>query len=179
MSQPGQMKRRARPALLVGLLAAVALLVTSCTVPRPVVTFYGNRTAVDVQAELWCDVDTTALTVSCPPSPNTANDGHLTMAPGQPLQINVPTEIGDDPWLVVFEYRDAAGTAQTGRTGVFTDGRLAYTLRTLPTGAQLTRVEVQSGLLPTADSTGATVIAASRTWVLLISPKVLSTTSVD
>ncbi len=141
--------------------------------PRPVVTFYGNRTAVDVQPELWCEVDTTALTVSCPPNPETANDGHLTMAPGQPLQINVPTEIGDDPWLVVFVYRDAAGKAQTGRTEVFTDGRLAYTLSP-PDGGQMTRVEVQSGLLPTQDATGATVIAASRTWVLVIEPKVVT-----
>src|SRR6478752_3667537 len=99
------MRRPARLATLTGLLAAAALLLSSCTVPRPVVTFYGNRTAVDVEPELWCQVDTTALTVSCPPSPDTANDGHLTMAPAQPLQINVPTEIGDDPWLVVFEYQ--------------------------------------------------------------------------
>ncbi len=166
------MRRRVRPALPAGLLAAAALLLASCTAPRPTVTFYGNRTAVDVQAELWCQVDTTALTVSCPPNPDTSRDGHLTMAPGQLLQINVPTDIGNDPWLVVFEYRDAAGAAQTGRTEVFTDGRLAYTLRDLPTGAQLTRVEVQSGLLPTQDASGATVIAASRTWVLTIAPKI-------
>ena len=72
------MRRPARLATLTGLLAAAALLLSSCTVPRPVVTFYGNRTAVDVEPELWCQVDTTALTVSCPPSPDTANDGHLT-----------------------------------------------------------------------------------------------------
>lgn len=167
------MRRRLRPAALAGLLVGAALLVSSCTAPRPVVTFYGNRTAVDVQAELWCKVDTTALTVSCPPNPDTANDGHLTMAPNQLLQINVPTEIGDDPWLVVFEYVDATGKTQTGRTEVFTDGRLAYTL-VPPGGAQLTRVEVQSGLLPTQDSNGSTVIAASRTWVLIIAPKTVT-----
>ena len=167
------MRRPARLAALTGLLAAAALLLSSCTVPRPVVTFYGNRTAVDVEPELWCQVDTTALTVSCPPSPDTANDGHLTMAPAQPLQINVPTEIGDDPWLVVFEYQDSAGKALTGRTEVFTDGQLAYTLAP-PGGGQLTRVEVQSGLLPTQDAGGDTVIAASRTWVLIVEPKIVT-----
>jgi hypothetical protein len=167
------MRRRSRPAVLAGLLGAAALLLSSCTVPLPVVTFYGNRTAVNVQPALWCHVDTAALTVSCPATPDPADDGHLTMAPAQPLQINVPTEIGDDPWLVAFAYTDAAGKTQTGRTEVFTDGRLAYTLESLPTTAQLTRVEVQSGLLPTQAADGSTVIAASRTWVLLVSPKVI------
>jgi hypothetical protein len=172
------MRRRSRPAVLAGLLGAVALLLSGCTVPLPVVTFYGNRTAVDVQPELWCHVDTTALTVACPATPDAANDGHLTMAPAQPLQINVPTEIGDDPWLVAFAYTDGAGKTETGRTQVFTDGRLAYTLESLPNTAQLTRVEVQSGLLPTQAADGSTVIAASRTWVLLISPKVVPPSAV-
>jgi hypothetical protein len=167
------MRRRSRPAVLVGLLGAAALLLSSCTVPLPVVTFYGNRTAVNVQPELWCHVDTTALTVSCPAVPDTANDGHLSLAPAQPLQINVPTEIGDDPWLVAFAYTDPTGQTQTGRTEVFTDGRLAYTLESLPDTAQLTRVEVQSGLVPTQGADGSTVIAASRTWVLNVSPKVV------
>jgi len=165
------MTRRFRRAPFAGLLVAGALTVSGCTAPLPVVTFYGNRTAVDVEPELWCKVDTAALTVTCPPIPDTGNDGRLTMAPGQPLQINVPTEIGDDPWLVAFVYADPAGRAQTGRTELFTDGRLAYTLKSLPAGAQLRRVEVQSGLLPTQDPNGATLIAASRTWVLVVSQK--------
>jgi len=164
------MRRRIRSALPAGLLMAAALLLSSCTAPRPVVTFYGNRTAVEVEAELWCEVNTTALTVSCPPGADTSKDGHLTMSPGQLLHVSVPTEVGDDPWLVVFEYLDAAGQSRQGRTGVFTDGRLAYTL-TPPAGGQLSRVEVQSGLIPTQDTNGATVIAASRSWVLVVTPK--------
>jgi len=143
-----------------------------------VVTFYGNRTAVDVEPGVWCQVDKAALTISCPPTPGTGTAGHLTMAPGQPLQVNVPTEIGDDPWLVTFGYSDAAGKTQTGRTEVFTDGRLAYTLQSLPSGAQLVRVEVDSGLVPTQATDGSTVIAASRTWVLLISPKTVPPSTV-
>jgi len=162
---------RPRRALFTALLVAAALALTGCTAPLPVVTFYGNRTAVDVQPELWCQVDTAALTVTCPPVPDTGHDGRLTMAPGQPLQINVPPEVGDEPWLVAFAYADRAGRTQSGRTEVFTDGRLAYTLQSLPADAQLSRVEVQSGLLPTQDASGATVIAASRTWVLQVTPK--------
>ena len=161
------MSRKFRPTALVGLVVGGALLLSGCTAPRPEVTFYGNRTAVTVQPELWCQVDVKALTFDCPTAPATGNDGHLRMAPGQPLQINVPTDIGNTPWWVVFEYKDAAGAAQSGRTELFTDNRLAYTLA-LGAGTQLTRAEVQSGLVPTQDSTGATSISASRTWVVLI-----------
>ena len=164
------MARGFRPAVLTGMVVAAGLLLSGCTVPRPIVTFYGNRTAVDAQAELWCEVNMTALTVACPPAPDTSKDGRLTMAPGQPLQISVPTEIGDTPWVVVFSYRDSSGKALTGRTEVFTDGQLAYTLPSLGSGTQLTRVEVQAGLIPTEDASGATSITASRTWVLVVSP---------
>lgn len=173
------MKSKSRPAALVGVLVAAALLLSSCTVPRPVVTFYGNRTAVDAGAELWCDVNGGALTIVCPPSPDTSQDAHLTMGPGQPLQINVPTEIGDTPWLVAFAYVGSAGQAQTGRSELFSDGRLAYTLPSLGKGAQLTRVEVQAGLVPTLDAKGATVIAASRSWALNVTPKIAATPAVS
>ncbi|MET3804288.1 hypothetical protein ABIB25_001283 [Nakamurella sp. UYEF19] len=155
---------------MAGTLIVAALLLTGCTVPKPVVTFYGNRTAIEVSPELFCDVNTTTLTVDCPAPTDLSNDGHLEMAPEQYLQINVPTEIGDTPWVVVFEYKDAAGKAQNGRTEVFTDGQLAYTLPALGKGTQLTRVEVQSGLVPTLDTSGSTSITASRTWVLVITP---------
>lgn len=162
--------RNFRPTRVIGTLIAAALLLSACTVPRPTVTFYGNRTAVAVSPELFCDVNTTTLTVDCPAPTDLSNDGRLTMTPTQYLQINVPTEIGDTPWVVVFEYKDAAGKAQNGRTGVFTDNQLAYTLPPLGEGAQLTRVEVQSGLIPTLDASGSTSITASRTWVLLVTP---------
>ncbi len=165
------MGRAFRPALLAG-VAAVSVLVSGCTAPRPVVTFYGNRTSAVAQADFWCTVDTAALTVSCPPEPDNSKDANLTMTAGQPLQINVPSEIGDTPWVVVFQYRDGAGKSQSGRTEIFTDSRLSFTLPSLGAGAQLSRVEVQAGLVPTQDAGGAAAITASRTWVLIVNSKV-------
>ena len=163
--------RRALPAAL----AATALLLSGCTAPRPSVTFFGDRAAVNVDPELWCEVDMSALTVACPPSPDAGNDGHLTIGPDRSVQIDVPSAIGDTPWLVVFEYRDAAGRAQNGRSEVFTDDRLTYRLPGLGTGSQLTRVEVQSGLVPTETADGSTAITASRTWALVVAPRAPST----
>jgi hypothetical protein len=165
------MGRAFRPAALAGAMVAVVTLLSGCTAPRPQVTFYGNRTSVAVEPELWCTVDFTALKVACPPNPETAHDGHLTMAVDQPLQISVPGDIGDAPWVVVFEYKDAKGKAQNGRTEVFRDGRLAYTLRVPASGAQLTRVEVQAGLVPAIADDGSTGIAASRTWAVVVAPE--------
>jgi len=159
-----------RPAGRAGVLIAAGLLLAGCTAPRPVVTFYGNRTAVTVAPELWCPADPAALTVSCPQRPDTAQDGHLRMRSGQLLQINVPGEVGSTPWVVVFEYQDAAGEAQNGRSELIADHRLSYTLPPLGPDSQLTRVEVQAGLIPTLDAAGGTVIAASRTWVLVVRP---------
>ena len=168
------MTRRWRPALLAGALTA-ALVLTGCTAPRPEVTFYGGRTAVNVEPSGWCTVDTNALTVVCPPNPDAANEGHLTLGVDQPIQINVDSGISDQPWVVVFEYKDAKGVAQNGRTPVLSDGELSYTLPGLGAGTQLTRVEVQSGLIPTQDATGATGITVSRAWAVVISPKAAST----
>ena len=168
---PAQCRGRLRQGSLIGALAAVALSLTSCTAPHPTVTFFGDRAAVTVEPELWCDVNTTALTVTCPAPPDTANDGHLAMHANQQLQINVPGDVANAPWLVVFEYVDSAGKAQNGRSAVITDGRLSYTLPSLGAGVQLTRVEVQSGLVPTQAADGSTKITVPRTWVVVISPK--------
>jgi hypothetical protein len=141
-------------------LVAAALVLGGCTAPRPDVTFYANRAAIAAQPALWCQVDTTALTFDCP-QPDARNVARLTVHAGDPVQVNVPTEVGDGPWLIYFQYLDRSDLVKDGRTAVFDDGRLAYTLRPLDVTDQLLRVEVQTGILPTADG-----YAASRSWVL-------------
>lgn len=164
-------RTRFRPAAPTGALLAASLLLTGCTPPRPEVTFFGHRTAVTAEAAFWCDVDAAALTVACPPIPDTGKEAHLLLGPARPLQINVPSAIADGPWLVVYEYRDAGGTPQNGRTQLFSDGRLAYTLSSFGPGTQLTRVEIQAGFVPTLDAEGVTSISASHTWVLVVDPQ--------
>ena len=162
---------RLRSLLVAGALST-ALLVTGCTAPHPTVTFYGDRAAVTVGPQLWCDVDTANLKVNCPPNaPNTGNSGVLTMGTDQALQINVPGEVADAPWFVTFAYRDATGKVQTERSQVISDGRLSYTLPSRGPKTQLIRVELDSGLVPTQAQNGSTVFFASRVWVLAITAK--------
>lgn len=166
------MIRRVRSLLIAGALGTAGFLLTSCTAPHPTITFYGDRAAVTVEPELWCTINSTALTVDCPPgAQDTGNDGTLTMGPDKSLQINVPGQVAEAPWFVTFAYRDAAGKVQTERSPVISDNRLSYTLPSRGPKTQLIRVEVDSGLVPTQAADGSTVINAARVWVLAINPK--------
>jgi len=121
-------------------------VLAGCEAPRPDVTFFGNRSAVQTAPTHWCDVDETASTVSCT---ETAVEDvpRLSLRPGQQVQINVPGAVGSTPWTVYFRYLDAKGELADGRSEVFSDGRLAYTLQPLTPEDQLTYVEVQSAFV--------------------------------
>ena len=62
------------------------------------------------------------------------------------------------------------GELADGRTPIFTDGRLAYTLRAFGQADQLTYVEVQSGFILTEGESGGVDFAATRGWLVLIDP---------
>lgn len=163
---------RARRRRWIGLLGAVmaGLTLTACTAPLPEVTFYGNRTAVATDPTRWCTIDTTAQQASCTEA-DQDQVKRLTLRAGQPVQINVPGDVGDQPWGVYFRYRDAAGQLQDGRSEIFTDGRLAYTLSPFDESDQLVYVEVQSGFVLTAGTDTSNVdFAASQGWLLLVDP---------
>ncbi len=159
------MNRRSRPALLAGVLAALGLLLASCTVPRPVVTFYGNRTSVAVQAYQWCEQDLTSCSL------DKSKVGRITMAAAQPLQISVPPEIGDTIWRVIWVFQDSKGKVTTGSSPYFTDKRLTYRIPSFGTGVILQNVEVQS-LIAGTDTAGNLRFAVTSAWDLLIAPKV-------
>lgn len=159
--------------------AAMCLMLTACTAPLPEVTFYGDRTTVTTEPTRWCTVDITAQQVSCRET-ETGQVERLSLRAGQPVQINVPAAVGDQPWGVYFRYRDAAGDLQDGRSEIFTDGRLAYTLRPFQDEEQLVYVEVQSGLVLMAGTDNSNVdFAASQGWLLLIDPAEPSTAESD
>ena len=149
------------------LVAGVVL--AGCEAPRPDVTFFGNRTAVQTAPTHWCDVDETASTVSCT---ETAVEDvpRLSLKPGQQVQINVPEAVGSTPWTVYFRYLDAKGELADARSEVFSDGRLAYTLQPLAPDDQLTYVEVQSTFVLVPGEQGGVDFAATRAWLLLVDP---------
>src|SRR5664279_4850229 len=66
------------------LVAGVVL--AGCEAPRPDVTFFGNRTAVQTGPTRWCEVDEAALTVACTQA-GVEDVSRLSLRPGQQVQI--------------------------------------------------------------------------------------------
>ena len=148
---------------------AAGLVLAGCDAPRPDVTFFGNRTAVQTAPTHWCDVDESAATVSCA---DAGVDGRAeAVAEARAAGADQrPGAVGSTPWTVYFRYLDAKGELADGRSEVFTDGRLAYTLQTLAPEDQLTYVEVQSAFVLVPGEQGGVDFAATRAWLLLIDP---------
>lgn len=148
-------------------IVPVLALTAACQAPRPDVTFYGNGASADTEPTKWCPIDTAALTIGDCEEAATDEIPRLQLQPGQSVQINVPTKIAEQPWGVYFRYLTPDGELADGRTSIFDDRRLAYTLRPLDAGDQLTVVEVQSGFVPTAQDE----FQATQVWQLLIDPE--------
>jgi len=155
-----------KPALLAATTLALVLSVASCSAPRPAVTFYGNRTAVDVQPFGWCDKEVT----QCPVDP--AQIGVLAMAANQPLQVNVPAEVGDTVWRVLWASKGGNAVAASGASNFFTDRRLAYTIPALGPGEILTKVEVQAGIIAFTAADGTQQFGVTSSWELMVQPKI-------
>ena len=131
-----------------------------------------GQTSVTVRAALWCttdDSDAADPALTCSGGEDDSGAPHLKMARGAPLDVKVPQEVSSAPWVIVFAYNDTSGAAHGDRTQVFApNAQVDYTLQP-PTGAQLTRVEVQ--VLTAAPATGGGVeYPATQTWVLLVDP---------
>ena len=145
-------------------LAGAGVLASACSAPPlPQVTFFAvNTTAVTGPSE-YCDLQVN----KCAADPSAG--ATLKVPPNKPLQISVPTEIGDAAWQVAFKYK-LNGQEQEGRTAVFGKGeRLAYTLE-LPGAAQLETAEVQryAGVLTLDPNTGEPQFVVGATWVLSV-----------
>jgi hypothetical protein len=131
------------------LLAGGALALSGCaTAGPPEVTFYSDGHTVTAKPLIDCD----ALVRNCSKYPDA--QVHLTARPGRPVQISVPSEIGDTPWLVVTQSSD--GGALKAKQQYFSrNSKLAYTATPeTPTG-QVVVVEVQQlGAAFAADQAG-------------------------
>lgn len=149
--------------------AVCGLALSACEAPKPDVTFYGNRTAIETGPTRWCDVDQSAQSVNCT-EVDAGDVPHLSIGPGRGVQINVPGEVGDTPWAVYFRYLDAKGELQDARSEIIRDGRLSYTLEPLDAADQLVYVEVRSGFVLTAGEETGVDFAATHSWLLLIDP---------
>ncbi len=172
----GRRRRGLRP--LAGAMACLVL--TGCTAPIPEVTFYANRTTLTTEPTRWCTVDVTATTqeIGCTQT-DAAGLPRLDARPGQPVHIDVPSAIGDQPWLVYFRYLDAGGELRDGRSQVIVDGRLAYTLRPFAKDDQLVYVEVLSGFELTAALAGGVDYSSTQAWAVVVEPEAVPDRGTD
>lgn len=154
---------------------AAALALVSCSAgddPAAVeeVTVTAAGTSVTLPAAISCIAPAGANELSCVGGDNDDTAPHLAVGPDVPLEVAVPPAVADTPWVIVFSYIDADGVQQGDRTRVFPAGEEdAFTL-TLPAGAQLTRLEVQSLFVSQDGGTGEITFPAIGTWVLLVGP---------
>ncbi|WP_034268861.1 DUF2771 family protein [Haloechinothrix halophila] len=127
----------ARKALGV-LLGALALLATSCAeAGPPEVSIYADGEYTRVAPLKYCDV----LISDC----QSAADAQATLPirPGEPVQVSVPAEIAEAPWLVNVQGVAADGTLLPVRQEFFSPGEsYAYTARPTSPGERLLVVEV-------------------------------------
>ena len=93
----------------------------------------------------------------------------LPVPPGTALQVQVPDDIAETPWQVVFTYRDTAGAQADGRSPVFAAGeRREYPLQLPDPGDRLLTAQVQQyGPPPEANpETGEIEFPIRASWVL-------------
>jgi hypothetical protein len=124
---------------LAQLVGGVAVLVAgaACAVPGPPqITFYADRQTVAAGPVVFCSIDFTA----CEPPGQVAR---LTVPPGYPLQVSLPTEIADAPWRMITVYLDASGTQQVREQYYRPGARLAVTVRLDDPASTLQGVEIQ------------------------------------
>ncbi len=167
-----------RTVFLLTILALIGLLAAGCSAGASVseVTVTAGSASVTLPAALSCYSPGGGTELTCAGGENDDKAPHLAISPGTPLTIDVPTKVGDTPWVVVFSYVDAHGDTQGDRTGVFPP-KEQYSYRLVPpAGAQLTRVEVQS-LTAAPGKDGGVEFPAIGTWVLVIDQVGDATTS--
>lgn len=133
------------------LLLAGAVLALGACAPAgpPEVTFYSDGHTVNAKPIVDCN----ALIRDCTKDPNATVN--LKVRPGKPVQVSVPSDIGDTPWLVITQYTDANGNLQAKQQYFARNTKLAYTATPETSADQIVVVEVQQlGAAFAADASG-------------------------
>ncbi|QWF81684.1 DUF2771 family protein [Amycolatopsis sp. CA-230715] len=160
---------------LLALLPLGALALTGCGTPGPPeVTFFADGHAINAEPLIHCDVTVQKCEQSKDGAPK------LKVRPGKPVQISVPSDVTETPWLVNVQYANAKGELQPVKQEVFTSGKqYAYTATTPAPDDQLLVVEIQQvGVAtsvdatgkPNADAEGNPQLVARAVWSLQVQP---------
>lgn len=139
------------------LLAGGTLALSGCTAPGPPeVTFYSDGHTVTAKPLINCD----ALVRNCSKYPDA--EVRLKARPGMPVQVSVPSEIGDTPWLVITQYADAGGALKAKQQYFSRNSKLAYTATPDSPAGRVVVVEVQQlGAAFAADQAGSPILDES------------------
>ncbi len=138
-----------------------AALLSGCTPSPPEVTWFGNRTAATEGPRLYCTI-TASLELDCPVSDGPT--ARLSLFTDDAVQVNIPGEVADRPWLLVISYADGADSV---RTPIVNDEgeTLSYTVS--PNGHPLKQIDLQV-LTVTADANGQPQYSPFQIWVLAV-----------
>lgn len=146
------------------LIPVAALLAAGCgDAGPPRVTFGAGPARVEAGPTQYCNLEFTEC------RNDAAAPVELAVPPGTALQVQVPVEIAETPWQVVFAYRDTAGARADGRSPVFApDQRRDYVLQLpAPTDRLITAQVQQYGPPPQANpSTGEIEFPIRASWVV-------------
>ncbi|WP_024800713.1 DUF2771 domain-containing protein [Nocardia sp. BMG51109] len=153
--------------VVVAVAAVVAVAVRNATEPDPEITAYAHGTSVTVPPYRYCTVtqsDTDGqLGLDCREGATTVT---LDTPAGYPLQLSLPRQIADAPWVMVLEYSRPDGTVVQRLTSYreYPDKTRAVTVPSHPEpDLRLSGVEVQL-VVPVRDATGAESFAPYQAW---------------
>lgn len=116
-----------------------ALVLTGCGLGGPPeVTFEVDGQRSTVGPARYCDLQLTEC------DDDATAPVRLEVPPGTPVRVEVPDEVAQAPWHVVFRYRGANGEQVDGRTPVFPpEQRAEYVLELPAPTDQLLTAQVQ------------------------------------
>lgn len=161
---------------VLSLIAGFALLTSACTtVGPPELTFFAEGEAIEVAPLQYCDVKVT----TCEAAGGGAEV--LRVRPGKPVQISVPGDVADSPWLVNVQTVAQDGTVLPVRQEFFPPGSTyAYTARPSRPDERILVVEVQQlGAAYAADAEGSPLtdesgnpqLVARGVWTVKVRPR--------
>ncbi len=129
----------------------------------PEITFFADGDTVATGPTTYCSLDFTEC--------RTGSTAELPVRVGSPLQVSLPTDIGDAPWRLLTTYRTPAGADEITQQYFRPGERLAVTVTPPDPSAQLTGVEVQ---LPSGATDADGNPIARATWSVRTDPTPVS-----
>ncbi|GAA1236886.1 DUF2771 family protein [Prauserella halophila] len=120
------------------MLAGAALFVTGCSAaPEPEVTFYADGDTTVAAPLIYCN----ELVDDCGDEGTPVD---LDVRPGMPVQVSVPADVAETPWVIIIQYLNAETGEESVEQQTFTDlSQHAYTVTPPTEQDAVAVVEVQ------------------------------------